>query len=210
MAASDILIVIGREFGSGGRALGRELARRLSVPFYDKELLQHAAAQFGISLPIFEREDERKPSLLRAVVASAFGMSPTTSAPDGSAQSIYAMQSRVIEKLAEQGGAVFVGRTADYVLRHNPRLLSIFVHCDEALRAKRIVRRGDCQTKEEAIDLSRRRNRLRQSYYNFYTGRQWGCAANYHLCVDLGRLGLQESVDLVMHAAFALSQSLEQ
>ena len=77
MAASDILIVIGREFGSGGRALGRELARRLSVPFYDKELLQHAAAQFGISLPIFEREDERKPSLLRAVVDSAFGMSPT-------------------------------------------------------------------------------------------------------------------------------------
>lgn len=208
MAASDILIVIGREFGSGGRALGRELARRLSVPFYDKELLQHAAAQFGISLPEFEREDERKPSLLRAVVDSAFGMSPTTTAGD-SAESIYAMQSRVIEKLAEQGGAVFVGRTADYVLRHNPRLLSIFVHCDEALRAKRIVRRGDCATEEEAIDLSRRRNRLRQSYYNFYTGRQWGSAANYHLCVDLGRLGLQESVDLVMHAAFSLSQSLK-
>lgn len=209
MAVRDILIVIGREFGSGGRALGREVARKLSVPFYDKELLQHAAMQFGISLPEFERVDERKPSLLRSVVDSAFGMSPTTSASI-STESTYAMQSRVIEKLAEQGGAVFVGRTADYVLRNNPRLLSIFVHCDEALRAKRIVLRGDCDNETEAIDLSRRRNRLRQSYYNFYTGRQWGNAANYHLCVDLGRLGLHESVDLVMHAAHALSQSLEQ
>ncbi len=208
MKASETLIVIGREFGSGGRALGRELSKRLSVPFYDKELLHQAAKQFGISLPEFERNDERKPSVLRSMVESAFGMCPANSSNVNS-DTLHALQSCVIEKLARQGGAVFVGRTADYVLRNNPRLLSIFVHCDEEGRARRIVKRGDCKTQEEALDMARRNDRLRQSYYNFYTGRQWGNAANYHLCIDLGKLGLQTAVDIVLHATFDLAQRIK-
>ena len=96
MKASETLIVIGREFGSGGRALGRELSKRLSVPFYDKELLHQAAKQFGISLPEFERNDERKPSVLRSMVESAFGMCPANSS-NVNTDTLYDLLSCVIE-----------------------------------------------------------------------------------------------------------------
>ena len=208
MTASDILIVIGRQFGSGGRALGRELSHRLSVPFYDKELLSEAAKQFGISLPIFERHDERKPSILRAVVEGAFGTTPAGLPSDGqSNNNLYTLQSHVITRLAEQGGAVFVGRTADYVLRTSPRLLSIFVHSDDASRARRIVKRGEYATEELALEAARKQDRLRQNYYNYYTGREWGNASNYHLSLHIGRLGLSAAADIVMQAAYTIAKN---
>lgn len=211
MTAGDVLIVIGRQFGSGGRALGRELSLRLSVPFYDKELLSEAARQFGISLPVFERHDERKPSLLRTVVENAFGNSPVNvPAEETTSQKIYTLQSHVIARLADQGGAVFVGRTADYVLRDNPRLLSVFVHSDEDAKCRRIIRRGDCDSESQARELARRKDRLRQSYYNYYTGRQWGNASNYHLCIHLGKTGLSVAADIVTQAACALADMQRQ
>lgn len=207
MTSNDVLIVIGRQYGSGGRALGRELSRRLSIPFYDRELLSEAARQFGISLPAFEREDERRPSLLRTVVESAFGSSSANISVEGyTPHHLYSMQSKVIEQIAELGGAIFVGRTADYVLRDNPRLLSVFVHSDDATRARRLIKRGECTTKEQALDMARRHDRLRQGYYNYYTGRQWGHAANYHLSVDMGKLGISAAADVIMQGAYAMSR----
>lgn len=208
MTTSDVIIVIGRQFGSGGRALGLELSRRLSVPFYDKELLTESARQFGISLPELEKQDERKPSIFRSMVESAFGM-PAAGNAGTISSSLYAIQSHVIEELAKRGGAVFVGRTADYVLRNNPRLLSVFVCADDDIRTARIVRRGDCKSIESALDLARRKDKLRQNYYNFFTGRSWGTSSNYHLSIDVGRLGLDAATDIVMQAAYALSKKSE-
>lgn len=210
MTASDVLIVIGRQYGSGGRALGRELARRFSVPFYDKELLSAAAREFGISLPLFEQHDERRPSLLRTVVEGAFGTASGSVAVESyTPHNLYAMQSSVIEKVAEKGGAVIVGRTADYVLRNNPRLLSIFVHCSDEARSHRIMKRDNIADAAAALEMARRRDRLRQSYYNYYTGRRWGDAANYHMSVDLGCMGLEAGVDLVMQAAYTVAKNLK-
>lgn len=207
METRDALIVIGREYGSGGRALGRLLSRRMGIPVFDKELLSEAAKEFGISLPHLVRSDERKPSLLRSVMEGAFGFSPGSQGVQmGSLAnaSLYAMQSKVIEKLAEKGGAIFVGRTADYVLRDNPRLLSIFVHSAPELRAHRIMERRECDNEAQAMDLARRQDRLRQSYYNFYTGRSWGMAANYHLSLDLGKTGLEKAAEIIINMVLSM------
>ncbi len=204
MKASEIIIVIGREFGSGGRALGRLLSHRLGMPFYDKELLSEAAKRFGFDRRLIEQADERKPSLLRVLMgSSSCCMTPSAYDYDNSLSpdTLYGVQSRVIRMLADEGPAIFVGRTADYILRERSDMLSIFVHSHLQKRAMHIVERGECDTLEDALDLARRRDRLRESYYNYYTGRRWGSAANYHLCIDMSDMSAEDAADIVILCA---------
>lgn len=201
------MIVIGREYGSGGRALGRELSRRMDIAMYDQELLSASARELGIALPTLEHCDERKPSVLRSMMEGAFGLSPGAQggySASFTTEGLHAMQCRVIEMLSERGGAIFVGRTADYVLRDNKRLLSVFVHSSPECRVKRIIQRGECSNESKALELIRRKDRLRQSYYNFYTGRCWGAANNYHLSLDLEKIGLEKGAELIINTVLAM------
>ncbi len=151
----NVVVTIGRQFGSGGRELGRKLADRLGARYYDKELLREAARRAGMSEEFFERRDERFPSFINGVFSFAFGYnsvncySGSTSISD---DSIYRAQSDFIHSLADGEDCVIVGRTADYVLRDHPRVVNVFVHAPEDVCVERIMRRGepDMPTPEKA------------------------------------------------------------
>lgn len=186
----NFLIVIGREYGSGGRRIGKMLAAGLGVHYYDRTLLSEAAKRMGYSPDIFASKDEKRPSLLRSLLS--FNLGAPTANIEGSTMSdekIYEYQSRIIKEICSRESCVIVGRTADYVMREHPRLLSLFIHAPIRQRMEAVVRRGETSDMREAMEITTRNDRNRASYYNYYTNREsWGRASNYHLSFDSSRI----------------------
>lgn len=197
MKPSHPIIVIGRSFGAGGRAIGRCLSQRLSIPVYDNELLKESAQEFGFSSEIFIRADEKKPSLFKRLVTQAYGVQETFQAETLSTESIYEAQSLMIRAIASRGPCIIIGRTADYILRDFPGLTSIFVHAPLSFRAIKIVDRGDAATDVEAIELAKQKDRQRHDYYNYFTGRHWGVASNYDLTLDSSLLPADDCAEII-------------
>lgn len=193
----NLIIVVGRQYGSGGRMLGKLLAARFSLPYYDKEILSEAAQRYGFSKEIFAKYDEKRPSPLRSLLENTLGVQDIFSTQPLSGENIYNAQGRVIRELAEQGGAVFVGRSADYILREHPNLVSIFLHSPLDSRARNIVARGEAPDVAKAAELASRIDSKRENFYNYFTGRRWGHAANYHLTLDASLLPAQEAFQVI-------------
>ncbi len=198
---NDFIIVIGRQYGAGGRKLGKRLAETLNVPYYDKELLSEAADALGFSKELFLKADEKKPSILRSFLSFNYG-SPSASFSSYTLtdDNLYRAQSDVIKSICEKGSCVIVGRTADYVMREHPGLLSIFVHAPEEHRAKAILERGEAKSMEEALEKARKFDRSRESYYNYFTNRHWGRADNYDLTFNSSRLSTEALLPLILSA----------
>lgn len=197
--ATNSVITIGRQYGSGGRYVGRLLADKLGVPFYDKEVLSEAARSSGICEEMFENNDEQTTrSLLFSLVT---GMQ---SRPDMSAMymdmplnhKIFLAQFEAIRTIAAKGPCVIVGRCADYVLKDDPNVVRFFVKADTQSRIARAVKYYNLDPKnaEEAI---RKADKRRANYYNYYTTSTWGDVNNYDLCVDTGAIGVEGSVELM-------------
>ena len=194
----SFVIVIGRQYGSGGRSLGKKLAEKLGVQYYDKELLSETADSLGFSKELFMKADERKPSFFRSFVSFNYGSpSAAFSSYVLSDDNLYRAQSHVIKAIAEKGPCIIVGRTADYVLRDHPGLISVFVHAPIEHRAKTIISRGEAETEEKAMEKARKLDRSRESYYNFFTNRNWGHADNYHLTFDSSVVSIDDIADLI-------------
>lgn len=199
MTEKDFVIVIGRQFGSGGREIGRRIAEKLGIPYFDKNLLAEAAKAFGFDKDVLADADEKRPSFIRTFLGSSYGNTSDfgcwgSLSPDA----LYDVQSRVIGRICHAGPCVIVGRTADYIARELTNLFSVFIHSPEAHRARRIVMRNDAADEAEAIRIAKKADSKRESYYNFYTGRRWGAASNYHLSLDASMLSMEETVDLII------------
>lgn len=195
-----IVITIGRQFGSGGRELGRTIADALGFKYYDKELLSEAAKRAGMSPEFFERNDERTPTFLNGIFSFSFGFAPTnvyagsTSISD---DSLYRAQSDFIHSLADKDSCVIVGRSADYVLRDHPRCVSLFVHAPMEKCIDRIVCRQPELTRDKARARAEKINRLRANYYNFYTDKTWGAASSYDMTLDTSVLSMRDITEIV-------------
>lgn len=196
MFPDHTVIVIGRCFGAGGRAIGRELSAILGVPCYDDELLKEAAREFGFPSEVFARADEKRPPLFKRLVSQAYGVQEAY-VPTVTSENLYQAQSRVIRQIASRGPCIIIGRTADYILRDFPGLVSVFLHAPLAFRARKIVERDDAPSVEDAIELARRKDRSRQEYYNYLTGRRWGCASNYDLTLDSSLLPVEAIASII-------------
>lgn len=197
----NYVISIGRQFGSGGRALGRILSEKLGVPFYDKELLLQAARESGLNIELFEQSDERMPNFFGSAVSCAFGMNAMPwygTATSISEDNLYRAQSDLIEQLAQRGPCIIVGRTSDYILRHHPGLLSVFLHADMDDCVARILQRHESESAEKAQRLAERTNKLRANFYNFYTDKRWGHAASYDLTFSSSKLSLDQIADIII------------
>ena len=196
----NFVITIGRQFGSGGRELGKLLASTFGIEYYDKELLQEAAKQAGLCSEYLERSDERAPSFLSGMFAVGVGYNPascyscSSSIPNDGA---YHAQSDFIRSIAQQRSCVIVGRSADYVLRNHPRCLNIFVHSSIEDCVERIMRRGDKPTAEQARAIAHKTNKLRANYYNFYTDKRWGDATSYDLTLNTSLLKMEDAVAII-------------
>lgn len=189
----NFIIVIGRQFGCGGREIGRKIAEAFNIPYYDKTLLSQAAETFGMDPEIFKKADEKRPSFIRNFLGMSCGTSNAPCTPANIAhlgpgsltpEAIYNAQSEVIKSICKNGSCVIVGRTADYVMRHHPGLISIFIQAPIEHRVKNILNRKDATTEAQAISLAKKNDKARESFYNYFTNRTWGTAGNYHLCFD--------------------------
>jgi cytidylate kinase len=193
--AMHTIINVGRSFGSGGGYVGQALARKLNIPFYDNELISQAAEESGYSKDLFSG-GEKKRSIFSA---SSFFTSGRMSYLDSAYVNddlLFKAQSEVIRSIAEKGDAVIIGRCADYILRDLP-CLNVFVCGPESYRIQRLVE-NEGLTAEEAENLMHRKDRTRETYYNYYTFGAWGVASNYHLCVDSSILGIEGTADLII------------
>lgn len=201
MLPSKYVITIGRSFGSGGRALGRIIADRLGIAFYDKMLLIKAAEKAGYNIEYFEQADERAPKITGSIIPFSMGFYPMSWVGDtaGSSDRVYKAQCDFMHELAQGDPCVIVGRSADYVLRDVDNVINIFIHAPLDECAKRIVSRNDSHTLEEARALAERTNKLRANFYSFYTDKRWGHATSYDLCLDSSLLPLEDLADIVIN-----------
>ena len=194
------IITISREFGSGGRTIGREVASRLGIPFYDKELVEQIALESGFSPKYIEEHGEHAPSVSRLSYAFSHQGVPGFMNGMSTADFLWSIQCRVILQLAEQGPCVIVGRNADYILKDRKDCLDVFIHADLDYRADRIVRLyGESEKSPEA--RLQEKDKRRKVNYQHYTGRNWGQASNYDLCLNSAALGIDACVDLIVSIA---------
>jgi cytidylate kinase len=192
-----IIICVGRQLGSGGRIIAKSLADAFGCRLYDKELLNLAAKESGFSEKFFEQNDEQKGFLKSLFHLHAPHISDTNFYKSNfSQESLFQFQSDAIRKAADEGSCVFVGRCADYVLRDKQNVVNIFITADIAERVKAVMARDDCN-EETARKILNNKESARASYYNYYTGKKWGSAESYDLCVNTSLLGLDATVDLL-------------
>ena len=193
MEDQKIIINIGRQIGSGGRLIAKKLSEELNFSFYDRELLNLAAHESGISEKFFEQADEHKgffKSLLNIHIP-LIGESNFYK-NDLSQESLYKFQSDAILKAAKKGNCIFVGRTADYILRDFKNTINIFVTADIDQRIKNVCERRKikcAEARKYIID----KEEARASYYNYYTGKQWGHSESYDLCINSSLLGIENT-----------------
>lgn len=189
------LISIGRQFGSGGKRTALSLGRKLGIEVYDNELIIKAAEHSGYSPEFFRKRDE-KTSLL--TLQSFFGGLNQYSAGDSylNDNALFGIQSETIRAIASQGDAIFVGRASDYVLR-DFGCLDVFISAPLEQRIRNVAEREGINA-AEAENLIRKKDRSRETYYNYVTFGNWGVAANYDLCIDSSVLGIEGTADIII------------
>ncbi len=193
-----LIINIGRQIGSGGRIIAKMLAEEFDCQFFDREILNLAAKESGFSEKFFEQNDEQK-----GFLKSHFHIHLPMLADNNfyksnfSQESLYQFQSDAIREVAEKyPRCVFVGRTADYILRDNPNTVNVFITASLKTRIANVCERRGC-TEEEARKFIENGESERAKYYNYYTAKTWGYAESYDLCIDASILGLERTKDLI-------------
>jgi cytidylate kinase len=191
------IITISREFGSGGRTVGRMVADRLGIPFYDKELVDQVALESGFAPKFIEEHGEHSPG--SSLFSYAFIPQGVPGVMNGlsTADFLWNIQCSVILQLADKGPCVIVGRNADYILKDRDDCLHAYIHADMDFRADRIVRLYGESEKSPQARLQEKDKRRRVNYQH-YTGRSWGQAQNYDICLDSGRLGVEQCADIII------------
>jgi cytidylate kinase len=193
------VITISRQFGSGGREIGKKLAEKLEIPFYDNELIEREAKQSGFSTAAFENaENKATNSLLYSIAMgmNAYGNQELGFAHLSLDDRIYLAQSEVIRNVAEEGPCVIVGRCADYVLKDFPNVISIFIWAGIEFRKKRAVELynlSEVKTEDNIIKIDRRR----ANYYNYHANEKWGKAENYHLSIRSDTIGVDACAECI-------------
>ena len=193
MQDKHIIINVGRQLGSGGHDIGRMLALDFGAKYYDRELLNLAAKESGLSEQVFERNDERK-SFLHTFLHLPNALSGESYTRQSFTQdSVFQFQSDAIRKAANEGSCVFVGRCADYVLREYNNVVNIFITASMDFRVQQVMAKQNFTSPLEARRFIEQRESRRADYYNYYTGKKWGHAASYDLCIDSSILGLVDT-----------------
>ena len=184
------VITISREFGSGGRTIGKRVAEELKIPCYDNELLMEIAKESGFQENYVQEAGEYASGGFLSNVFSHQGSSPNN------VDYLWQIQYRIISELAEKSPCVIVGRCADYILQDKADCLKVFIHADIAFRAERIVKVYG-EREESPEQRIRDKDKRRAAYHRFYTDMKWGHAQNYDLTLNSGTLGIDRCVEII-------------
>ena len=183
------IITISREFGSGGRTIGKEVAKRLNIPFYDKELIEKVARESGLNVNYGEYAPSSNPFAYAFLGHYIDGMSMN--------DYIWMMQRKIILELVQEGPCVIVGRCADYILRDRDDCFNVFICSDLDKKVERIVRLYG-ETDEKPEKRLADKDKKRRANYKYYTDQVWGLAQNYHLCLNSGEIGIDKCTELIV------------
>lgn len=191
------IITISREFGSGGRSIGKAVAEALNIPYYDKELIKQVAEKTGLSPEYVENAGEHAPGKSFLSFLPHLGIPQNFSGSMSAADFLWCIQSKVILDLAEKEPCVIVGRCADYILKDDPDAFHVFIHAPTEFKADRIVRlygESEKQPEERLAD----KDSKRRIHYKHFTGREWGQCQNYHLSLDSSLIGIERCVEIIV------------
>ena len=199
MAGKHVVITIGRQYGSGGAEIGKQLAEKLDISFYDKNILRINADESGIKESYFHLADEKAGSRLLYRIVQ--GLRPEKASPSfgsdlTSADNLFRFQSEVIKKLAEAESCVIIGRCADYILEGTDDLVRIHLNADLESRKQRIKERHPEET--DVLRAIRKVDRERNDYYRYYTGRDWANSENYDLVINTTKPGINGTVSIIL------------
>ena len=187
------IIMISREFGSGGRFIGEEVAKKLGIAYYDKNIIGQIAEKSGLSPEYIQENAELSPK--KGLFAYAFSGRDITG--KSVEDMVYEVQRNIILELAEKEPCVIIGRNADYILKDRDDVLNVFIHGDMPEKIKRIT--GLYNVKEkEAVKMMADTDKRRRTNYNFYTDQNWGKASNYTLCLNSSQLGYDRCEMIIM------------
>ena len=184
------IITISREFGSGGRTIGKMVAQKLGIPCYDAELITEMAKQSGFAESYVKEAGEYTPGGFLDALLTNRNSGPTNE------DILWQIQCNVIADLAKKGPCVIVGRCADFILKDRPDVLKVFVRADMAFRAKRIVEEYGERTETPEQRL-KDKDKRRSTYYRFYTGQKWGQVQAYDMMLNRGKLGIEKCAELI-------------
>ena len=196
----NTIITIGRQFGSAGREIGQKVAAHFGIPCYDKELLSRAAKESGYCEEMIQNHDERPTnSFLYNLVMDtySFGYNASSFVDMPISHKVFLAQFDTIKKIADEGPCVIVGRCADYALADYQNCVHLFIYSDEEAKVNRIKRIYNL-TDNKAKDMIIKKDKQRQSYYNYYSSKKWGRADSYDLCINSSILGVDGTADLII------------
>ena len=192
------IITISRQFGSGGRDVGKKLAEVLGIAYYDKELIEMAASESGFDKEMFEDTNANTSRLFRFINTFGYSLGAPISVMNDITMSdqIFLIQSRVVEQAAEKGPCVIVGRCGDYVLEDREDVLKVFISGDMVDRKKRAIQYYEVDERDVEASL-RKIDRNRKGYYDYYTDKKWGEADSYDICLNTSTFGIDGCVDIL-------------
>ena len=201
--SKKIIITIARQYGSGGREIGERIAELLGIPLYDKQLITDAAAKGSLNEEVLRSADESAANSLLYTLAMGsnhFGAAMHFGYKMPLNDKLFILQSEVIKEYAEAGSCVIIGRCADYVLRDDHDVFRLFIYGDLEHRKARVAERHPEVKSSQIIDLINKTDKRRSSYYNFYTGNNWGKYDNYDMAVNSSTLGIEGTAQLIAAA----------
>lgn len=190
----NFVISIGREFGSGGRAIGQLLAEELKVPCYDRHLIEEASDCSGIEKEQLEKADEMTVNRMLYTVPSKANRYTGYGKP--MTDTLFVIQSELIKKYAAQGSCIIIGRCADKVLQEDEGLISVFIYAPVEKRLSELMKRYDTD-RREAEYLLKQADKIRRNYYNYYAGKKWGDRSSYDLMIDSSRFSEREVAAMI-------------
>ncbi len=195
----NVVVTIARQYGSGGRTIGKMLAEEMGVQAYDREILRLASEDSGINENLFNQVDEKlKSTRLFGIMKRHYKgeLIPPESDDFISNQNLFNYQAKVIKELAETESCVIIGRCGDYVLKSYPNVVRVFVHAPHEYCVKMAIERG-AHTGRDVEKFIEKTDKYRAEYYRYYTGQEWTDARNYDLCLDSERLGFEGCVKAI-------------
>lgn len=187
------IITISREFGSGGRFIGEEVAKKLGIAYYDKNIINQIAEESGLSPDYIQESAELSPK--KGLFAYAFAGRDITG--KSLEDMVYEAQRKVILELADKESCVIIGRNADFILKDRDDVLNVFIHGDTPEKIQRITRLYNVE-EQKAVKMMADIDKRRMANYNFYTNQKWGKADNYTLCLNSSRLGYDRCEKIIM------------
>lgn len=198
-----VIITIGRQFGSGGLEVGKKVAKRLNIDFYDKELISIAAKESGFTESIFEKADEAPSnSFLYSVVMGSYPMNSLFFQNNDllTNDKLFNIQSNVIRKISKDKSCVIVGRCSDYILRDEKNIVRVFLRANMEMRKQRV--QTEYNIKEGNIEnIIEKKDKKRASYYNYYTGNEWSSLENYDIILNTSKIGIDNTVETIINYA---------